>query len=42
VDNNIIARDPVDRGGDAVLVAGLKGVDNTEDLGGVTASGGWV
>jgi len=38
VDNNIVTRDPVDRGGNSVLVAGLKGVDDTEDLGGVAAS----
>ena len=38
VDNNIITRDPVDRGGNSVLVAGLKGVDDTENLGGVAAS----
>jgi len=25
-----------------VLVAGLQGVDNAEDLGGVATSGGWV
>jgi hypothetical protein len=42
VDNNIVTRNPIDRGGDAVLVAGLQGVDNSEDLGGVAASGGRV
>jgi hypothetical protein len=42
VDNHIITRDPVDWGGDAVLVTGLKGVDDTENLGGVTASGSRV
>jgi hypothetical protein len=42
VDNNIISRNPVDGSGDAVLVAGLEGVDNSEDLGGVAASGCWV
>jgi len=39
VDNNIITWDPVDWGRDAVLVAGLKGVNNSEDLSGITASG---
>jgi len=33
---------PVDRGGDLVLVAGLQGIDNTEDLSGVAAGGSWV
>jgi hypothetical protein len=42
VDDNIIARNPVDWSGDTVLVAGLKGVDNTEDLGSITASRGRV
>jgi len=42
VDNHIISWNPVDRGSDTVLVTGLKGVDNTEDLGGIAASGGWV
>lgn len=42
MDDDIISRDPVDRGGDAVLVAGLEGVNDAEDLGGVAASGGWV
>ena len=37
VDDNVITRNPIDWGGDTVLVAGLEGVDNTEDLGGVTA-----
>jgi hypothetical protein len=38
VDDNIISWDPVDGCGDAVLVAGLKGVDDAENLGGVAAS----
>ena len=42
MDNNIISWNPVDWGGDAVLVAGLERVDNTEDFGGVTAGGGGV
>ena len=33
---------PVDRGGDAVLVASLERVDNAQNLGGVTASAGRV
>lgn len=41
-DNDIVAGDPVDGGGDAVLVAGLEGVDDAEDLGGVAAGGGRV
>lgn len=41
-DNDIVTRDPVDGGGDAVLVASLEGVDNAEDLGGVAASRGRV
>jgi hypothetical protein len=40
--DNIVTREPVDRGGDALLVGGLESLDNTEDLGGVTAGGGWV
>lgn len=42
MDNNVVARNPVDWGGDSVLVASLKGVDDTEDLCGVAASGGRV
>jgi len=42
VDNHIITRDPVDWGGDTMLVAGLEGVNDTENLGGVAASGSWV
>ena len=42
VDNHIITWNPVDWGGDTVLVASLEGVDDTEDLGGVAASGGRV
>lgn len=42
MDNHIIARNPVDRGGDLVLVAGLEGVDDAENLGGVAAGGGRV
>jgi hypothetical protein len=42
VDNHIITRNPVDRGGDSVLIASLEGVDDAEDLGGVAAGGCWV
>jgi len=38
VDNDIISRDPVDWCGDTVLVASLKGVNNTKDFGSVAAS----
>lgn len=38
----VLTRDPVDRGGDAVLVASLERVDNAEDLSGVAASAGGV
>ena len=41
-DDDVVTGDPVDGGGDAVLVAGLEGVDDTEDLGGVAAGGGGV
>jgi len=40
--DNIITWYPVDWGSDSVLVTGLEGVDDTEDLSGVTAGGGWV
>jgi hypothetical protein len=39
VDNDIIARDPVDGSGDTVLITCLEGVDNAEDLSGVAAGG---
>lgn len=42
VNDNIITGDPVDGGGDLVLVTELEGVDNTEDLGAVAAGGGRV
>jgi hypothetical protein len=42
VDNDVLTGDPVDRGGDAVLVTGLEGVDDAEDLSGVAAGGGRV
>lgn len=42
VDNDVVTGDPVDGGGDAVLVAGLEGVDDAENLGGVAAGGGGV
>lgn len=41
-DDNIITGEPVDGGGDAVLVSGLKSIDNTENLSGVTAGRGRV
>lgn len=37
-----LTRNPVDRGGDAVLVTSLERVDNAQNLGGVTASAGRV
>jgi hypothetical protein len=42
VDDDVLTRDPVDGCGDAVLVAGLQGVDDAQDLSGVAAGGGWV
>jgi hypothetical protein len=42
VDDNIVTLLPVDRGGDAVLVTSLEGVDATKDLIGVTSSRGGV
>lgn len=42
MDNDILTGDPVDGGGDAVLVTGLQGIDDAEDLGGVAAGGGGV
>jgi hypothetical protein len=42
VHDHIITGDPVDGGGDAVLVAGLERVDNPQNLGGVAAGGGGV
>ena len=42
VDNDVVARDPVDWGGDLVLVAGLQRVNDAQDLGAVTAGGGRV
>jgi len=42
VDDNIITRDPVDGSCDAMPVAGLEGVNNAEDLGGIAAGGSWV
>lgn len=41
-DDNVVTREPVDRADDTVLVGGLEGVDATEDLRGVAASGGGV
>ena len=42
MDDDVVTGDPVDGGGDLVLVAGLQRVDDTEDLGGVAAGGGRV
>ncbi len=42
MDDDVLAWEPVYWGGDAVLVAGLEGVDDAEDFGGVAAGGGWV
>lgn len=39
VHNHVITWHPVDWSGDAVLVAGLEGVDDAEDFGGVAAGG---
>jgi hypothetical protein len=41
-DDDVVTGLPVDRGGDAVLVAGLEGVDDAQDLVGVAAGGGRV
>jgi hypothetical protein len=42
VNNDIVTGNPVDGGGDAVLVASLKAVKDTEDLGTVTACAGGI
>jgi len=42
VNDNIITGDPIDWGGNTVLVAGLEGIDNSENLGGVASSGSGV
>jgi hypothetical protein len=42
VDDDVVAGDPVDGGGDLVLVAGLERVDDAQDLGRVAAGGGRV
>jgi hypothetical protein len=39
VDNDIVTGNPVDGSGDAVLVTGLKAVQDTENLGAVTTCG---
>lgn len=41
-DDHVITGEPVDGAGDTVLVGGLKSIDDTEDLGSVTAGGGGV
>lgn len=40
--DDIVTGEPVDGAGNAVLVGGLEGINHTENLGGVTASGGGV
>jgi hypothetical protein len=40
--DNVITRKPVDGGGDTVLVGGLQGINDTEDLSGVTTGGSRV
>lgn len=40
--DNVVTGEPVDGAGHTVLVGGLKSINNTEDLGGVTASGSRV
>jgi len=42
VHDDVVSGDPVDGCGDAVLVAGLERVDDSEDLGRVTSCGCWV
>lgn len=42
VDDHIITWNPVDWGGDLVLVAGLERVEHAKNLGGVAAGRGWV
>lgn len=42
VDDHVVTGDPVDRGCDLVLVAGLQRVDDTEDLDAVATSRGRV
>lgn len=42
VDDDIVTGNPVDGGGDLVLVTSLERVDDAEDLGGVATSGGRV
>lgn len=42
MNNHVITWNPVDRSSDAILVTSLKGVDNSENFGGVTTSGSRV
>jgi hypothetical protein len=42
VDDHVVTGDPVDRGGDAVLVTGLQAVDDAQNFGGVAAGRGRV
>ena len=40
--DNVVTGEPVDGASDTVLVGGLEGINDTQNLGGVTASGGRV
>lgn len=42
MDNDIVTWNPVDRGGDSVLVTELQGVNDSQDLSGVSSGGSWV
>ena len=41
-DDNVVTRKPVDGSGNTVLLGGLEGINDTEDLSGVAAGGGGV
>lgn len=40
--DDVVTRQPIDRGGDTVLVSGLESFNDTEDLGSVSAGGSRV
>lgn len=42
MDNDVVTWNPVDGGGDSVLVTKLQGVDDSQDLSGVSSGGGWI
>ena len=42
MNNDIVTWHPVNRRGDTIFVAGLKGVYNAEEFRRVAASGGWI